>query len=1524
MKGGRLWYMEQMTRGQVQQGNIERSGTLQTRRRKMISRSKVNWIFRIWAAALIAAIWLAALPAGADTWTQTTDADFGNGETFMVDVDDGTLKLARGLSNQWHGIGGAVNDNFGCSVATAGDVNDDGYDDVIVGAYWNDDNGNNAGKAYVYLGSATGISATASWTATGESEVDYFGYSVASAGDVNGDNYSDVIVGAYRNDCGGSDSGKVYVYLGSASGLSTTAAWTATGEAAGDHFGKSMASAGDVNGDGYSDVIVGAYQNDCGGSSAGKAYVYLGSASGLSTTAVWTATGEAAGDHFGYSVASAGDVNGDDYGDVIVGAYWNDYSGNNAGKAYVYLGSATGLSATVQWTATGEAAGDYFAPSVASAGDVNGDGCDDVIVGACYNDCGGNNAGKAYIYLGSASGLSATAAWTATGEAAGDHFGSAVASAGDVNGDGYSDIVVGAHHNDCGGTDSGKVHLYLGSSSGLLTTASWTAIGEVAGDQFGKSMASAGDVNGDGYDDIIVGACYNDDGGYCAGKVYVYQNLELWAMEAVKWTATGGAASEYLGWSVASAGDVNGDGYSDVVVGACYNDAGAAYVYFGSATGISATAAWAATGEGVGDHFGHSVASAGDVNNDSYSDVVIGAYYNDSCGNDTGKVYVYLGSATGHNTTASWTATGEFAGDYFGYSVASAGDVDGDGYSDVVVGAYQNDCSGSDSGKIYLYFGSASGLVTTDPSTVAGEVAGDQFGYSVASAGDVNGDDYFDVVVGADLSNCGDSNAGKAYVYLGSATGLITTASWTVTGEAAGDHFGHSVASAGDVNGDRCDDVIVGAHRNDCGGNNAGAAYVYLGSATGISATASWTVNGESAEDQFGSSVASAGDVNGDCCDDVIVGARYNDDGGSNAGAAYVYLGSATGTRATASWTASGEAAGDQFGSSVASAGGVNGDCCDETIVGARYSDDGGNNAGKAYVYGGSGYCEYGAFASEIFGASDGNITRWLSISWNPVTQPDGTSARFQIGTSNDGTNFVYLGPDGTPATHYTDPHGQAIYSEQNGEVWRYRTSLYSDEERAKNPTITDLSIVYEEYPYIAPAVEITSPDGWELLIGGEEAQIIWSASGNLGATPISLYYSTDDGYNWTAIAKGIANTGTYAWTVPYVETEEARARVVVTDVITSTDSDISDETFVIGLPKESINLSSGWNFVSTPARLDDSADEVQQVFGGVETGGNPIYLYDGCAWNMMSGSDIVMALDGIWIHSTADEIVSLNFDTNPPHTPPTKNLEANWNAIGHSSKVPVTADSTLISVESEWTHLIGFDAPLQSYKPEILNDDETGSSHDEDKPMYPTNGYWLYMASAGELGGLDGGAQAAATVAEEEITILGAASSSEVPQLPRAYYGAIAIDGDPAPAGTEIIAMINGTEKGSFVTASIGVYGGSGTFDPKLLVAGSECDVGDIVAFRIDGMQAHQTDIYNPGTSTNRYISVGDVEVRGDLNSDGSVTPADAAIVLAIAAGSRPCDAAMLERVDVSGDDKVTSLDALMILKAAAGEISL
>jgi hypothetical protein len=238
-------------------------------------------------------------------------------------------------------------------------------------------------------GLSTGCTpANAAWTAESNQAGAFFGYSVASAGDVNGDGYSDVIVGAYLFDNGETDEGRAFVYHGSASGLSTTPNWTAESNQANAQFGVSVASAGDVNGDGYSDVIVGAYRFDNGQTDEGRAFVYHGSASGLSTTPNWTAESNQGNAEFGSSVASAGDVNGDGFSDVIVGAYLFDNGETDEGRAFVYHGSASGLSTTPNWTAESNQANAQFGYSVASAGDVNGDGFSDVIVGAPLFDNG--------------------------------------------------------------------------------------------------------------------------------------------------------------------------------------------------------------------------------------------------------------------------------------------------------------------------------------------------------------------------------------------------------------------------------------------------------------------------------------------------------------------------------------------------------------------------------------------------------------------------------------------------------------------------------------------------------------------------------------------------------------------------------------------------------------------------------------------------------------------------------------------------------------------------------------------------------------------------------------------------------------------------------------------------------------------------------------------------------------------------------------------------------------------------------
>jgi hypothetical protein len=222
----------------------------------------------------------------------------------------------------------------------------------------------------------------------------------------------------------------VLVVLGAAlSGTAALAAsapipvWITEGDQGASHFGSSVATAGDVNGDGYSDVIVGAPLHDNGETSEGRAFVYLGSPSGLAATPDWIAEGDQAIAQYGFSVATAGDVSGDGYSDVIVGSpfYANGQSGE--GRAFLYLGSASGLATTPAWIVESDQANAQLGRSVAPAGDVDGDGHSDVIVGSPQYGNGENGEGRAFVYLGSASGLAATPAWIAESDQANAFFG---------------------------------------------------------------------------------------------------------------------------------------------------------------------------------------------------------------------------------------------------------------------------------------------------------------------------------------------------------------------------------------------------------------------------------------------------------------------------------------------------------------------------------------------------------------------------------------------------------------------------------------------------------------------------------------------------------------------------------------------------------------------------------------------------------------------------------------------------------------------------------------------------------------------------------------------------------------------------------------------------------------------------------------------------------------------------------------------------------------------------------------------
>ena len=460
-------------------------------------------------------------------------------------------------------MGKNAHDNSGNAIAH-GDINGDGYTDIIIGAPYADPGGRSAaGETYVIFGSSNPPSTielsteSADITICGAAYGDLSGYAVAS-GDVNGDGYDDIIIGAFGADPpGGSDAGETYVIFGSSSppstfDLSTQSADITVCGGAYDLSGHAVAF-GDMNGDGYDDIIIGAYAADPSGRDrAGKTYVIFGSSFPSppyildlnSWPADITVCGAAANDESGHAVAS-GDVNGDGYDDIIIGALWADPGDpprSCAGETYVIFGSSPSCPVIIDLsfqsadiTICGDDASDFSGHAIAS-GDINGDGFDDVIIGAVVAEPGDPprfSAGETYVIFGSSSPPSTfdlstqSADITVCGAATDDISGWAVAS-GDINGDGYDDVIIGAPWADRGWLlDAGETYVIFGESFSSppyaidLNTQSTdiTVCGKV--DFFAYALAS-GDMNGDGYDDVIIGAPWADPGGrYYAGETYL-------------------------------------------------------------------------------------------------------------------------------------------------------------------------------------------------------------------------------------------------------------------------------------------------------------------------------------------------------------------------------------------------------------------------------------------------------------------------------------------------------------------------------------------------------------------------------------------------------------------------------------------------------------------------------------------------------------------------------------------------------------------------------------------------------------------------------------------------------------------------------------------------------------------------------------------------------------------------------------------------------------------------------------------
>ena len=483
--------------------------------------------------------------------------------------------------------GVAQSDESGYSVASAGDINGDGFDDLVIGAPFASGLSGLDGAAYVVFGhkgsfppslDLSVLDGLNGFKIPGYGE---FGHSVASAGDVNGDGFDDVIVGARYASPQGTHSGASYVVFGTADtfpaifdsndALVNGGMVKLDGGAAGDRGGSSVASAGDIDGDGLADIVIGAPE---AGAASGRTYVVFGKAlpdkgdyflSALDGSNGFRLDGAAAGDNSGFSVASAGDVNGDGFADIIVGAFHATPKGNSSGSSYVVFGTDQGFASSLNLSALngadgfrldGVATGDYSGFSVASAGDVNGDGFADLIIGAFGADPGGrSSAGSAYVVFGRTvfsplvrlSALDGSNGFRLDGLRQNDHTAFSVSGAGDVNGDGFVDLVISAIQFDLSGAqDAGAAYVVFGRAGAFASAVDLGSLdgndgfrlaGVSSDDIAGASVSAAGDVNGDGFADLIIGAPYADPNDDSSGSSYVVFGHR--ALSAVNRVGTG-------------------------------------------------------------------------------------------------------------------------------------------------------------------------------------------------------------------------------------------------------------------------------------------------------------------------------------------------------------------------------------------------------------------------------------------------------------------------------------------------------------------------------------------------------------------------------------------------------------------------------------------------------------------------------------------------------------------------------------------------------------------------------------------------------------------------------------------------------------------------------------------------------------------------------------------------------------------------------------------------------------------------
>ena len=814
---------------------------------------------------------------------------------------------------------------------------------------------------------------------------DRAGFSVSSAGDVNGDGYDDLIIGAHEAGRNGDRSGETYVVYGGASAPGTngvldlsdldgTNGFILNGIDGIDYSGGSVSSAGDVNGDGYDDLIIGADQAvPNGNNAAGESYVIYGGATGTESLTPVTAQGMAAPDNFtgnagadSFTAIATNDVVRGGAGDDRISVTALDFAAIDGGTGQDTL-VLDGAGLSLDLTGAGHAGVDSV-----EVFDLSGTGANRLVLDALavFDLTEERDGGIATLdVLGDADDrVEFRNSFTASGTVTED------GTTYNVYQDGNAEVRVQtgvqvqnpaapvftsdasasvaenqtvAYEAQATDEDSDTLSYSLsGTDAALFTIDPATGVVSFI---TAPDFENPGDAGGNNVYDITVTASDSTNSTDQTVAITVTDEYDLVPLSTLDGTngfiLNGIDAGDQSGRSVSSAGDVNGDGYDDLIIGARHADpngdnaAGETYVVYGGASApgtngvldlsdLDGTNGFILTGIDEFDYSGRSVSSAGDVNGDGYDDLIIGADRADPNGNSYGgETYVVYGGASAPGTgggfnlstldgTNGFILNGIDAYDRSGLSVSSAGDVNGDGYDDLIIGAYGAAPNGDNgAGETYVVYGGASapgtngvldlfGLDGTNGFILTGIDAGGRSGESVSSAGDVNGDGYDDLIIGA----FGAARfSGETYVVYGGASApgtdgvldlsdLDGTNGFILNGIDEYDYSGISVSSAGDVNGDGYDDLIIGAQRADPNGDNAaGETYVVYGGASApgtsgvldlsdLDGTNGFILNGINAEDLSGLSVSSAGDVNGDGYDDLIIGAWGADPNGEQFG----------------------------------------------------------------------------------------------------------------------------------------------------------------------------------------------------------------------------------------------------------------------------------------------------------------------------------------------------------------------------------------------------------------------------------------------------------------------------------------------------------------------------------------------------------------------------------------------------------------------------------------------------------------